>query len=160
LRNGRHETEIILKLREAIVSKRGLPAAVTRFETTFPMAFGALFVVLLRRQFGANPDIRAITWLVAQLAHTQPALPRRRAEAIIRGALGEPDLAAEVEPGSGLDAQVGQLVVNHVLGTGQLDARGVSALLDEVTEVLADSAKLYPDLVTAADEWKAVYAGD
>lgn len=148
---------MIAGLRSALASGRHVDQALASFAERFPAAFGALFVVALRRHFGIHPDVRAITAFVRALAAgLEPAekLPRREAEAVIRGALGEPELAAQIEVGSGIDLHVAELTIGRIFQGARVGPDEIEVALDEVARLLTDVATHYPEIAEAAREWE------
>jgi len=155
----RSDACVIAELRSALAGDHHVDQALAGLAQRFPMAFGALFVVALRRHFGTAPDIREITAFVHGLAAgLEPAekLPRREAEAIIRGALGEPELAAQIEEGSGIDLRVAELTISRIFEGERLGPDATETVLGDVTRTLTESATRYPEIAEAAREWQQV----
>lgn len=91
----------------------------------------SFFVLLTRRRFPrTNVDVRDITKYVAGLGSSHMSASRRRVEAVIRSALGEPHLAQDMSTLEYFEVMVPLI---------QLFAEELSLTVDEIYDLLREA---------------------
>lgn len=153
------QADAIRALRKALLHGDGVADSLRGCWYRSPVFASTLFTESVRQRFGKGCDVRVITRFVSRIRSAHPVgglnFPSREAEALIRAALGEPAMFAEVHPGEFSYPEIGIAILARLFEEWQPGRAEVESLFDRVEGVALAARRQSPKLGPAEEDWFA-----
>ncbi len=149
------DQEAVADLRAALLSGTGAESALRALSDRYMVFLSFLFTRVAQLRFGASPGLSQVAAFTSRVRPVVPgeAFPARQAELILRISLGEPELAAAIEPAEldYIDTMV--TLLRSMLDEWRPEQAEIDDLLDQVEATAEQLRGLAPDVLPAVERW-------